>query len=57
MDECRSRGARYLYLDVRASNTVAQSLYASAGFEMVRRRPRYYTKPVEDALVLRCALD
>ena len=57
MAACRTRGARYLYLDVRASNTVAQALYTSAGFELVRRRARYYTKPVEDALVLRCVLD
>lgn len=55
-DAAYERGARQVFLEVRASNSVAQSLYASAGFVEVSRRVRYYDHPVEDALVLRLSL-
>jgi ribosomal-protein-alanine N-acetyltransferase len=45
-------GARRLYLEVRASNGAAQSFYAGLGFEVVGRRPGYYSRPREDALVM-----
>lgn len=45
-------GARRLTLEVRESNDVAQALYRSFGFEIVGRRPRYYTDDGEDALVM-----
>jgi ribosomal-protein-alanine N-acetyltransferase len=44
-------GARDVYLEVRESNVAARQLYASAGFEHVGRRKRYYNDG-EDALVL-----
>ena len=47
-----SIGARRMTLEVRASNTVAQALYHSFGFEVVGRRARYYTDDGEDALVM-----
>lgn len=50
------RGAVVMFLEVRESNTVAQALYASRGFEEVGRRRRYYRHPVEDARVLRASL-
>jgi [ribosomal protein S18]-alanine N-acetyltransferase len=43
-------------LEVRASNLAALHFYASHKFEVVGRRPRYYTAPVEDALLLTAAL-
>jgi ribosomal-protein-alanine N-acetyltransferase len=49
----RARGARVAYLEVRASNQTAQALYRKARFEVVGVRPRYYTHPVEDAVVMR----
>lgn len=49
----RKQGVNYLFLEVRASNLPAQSLYASAGFVEVGRRKKYYVNPVEDALILR----
>jgi [ribosomal protein S18]-alanine N-acetyltransferase len=52
----RERGATEIFLEVRASNLEAQRLYRSYGFEEVGRRGRYYTEPVEDALVLRAPL-
>lgn len=56
MSEAATRGAQSMYLEVRASNFAAQSLYGSAGFVAVGRRQRYYQQPVEDALVLRAPL-
>jgi [ribosomal protein S18]-alanine N-acetyltransferase len=45
-------GARRMTLEVRASNEAAQALYHAFGFEIVGRRPRYYTDDGEDALVM-----
>lgn len=42
-----------LALEVRKSNTAACNLYEKKGFLFVGCRPRYYEKPVEDALILR----
>ena len=47
-----SIGARRMTLEVRASNVAAQALYGAFGFEIVGRRPRYYTDDGEDALVM-----
>jgi ribosomal-protein-alanine N-acetyltransferase len=47
----RGRGCRRLHLEVRADNTVAIALYKKAGFEVVRRRERYYPD-FSDALVM-----
>ena len=44
--------ARRMSLEVRVSNESAQALYRSFGFEVVGRRPRYYTDDGEDALVM-----
>lgn len=44
-----------VYLEVRASNEPAQALYRSRGFEAVGRRKGYYTRPAEDAIVMRHA--
>lgn len=52
LGEARSGGARKATLEVRESNTAAIRLYESLGFTLVARRPRYYTKPEEDALIL-----
>ena len=54
--EATRRGATAVYLEVRESNASARRLYASRGFVEVGRRTRYYRKPVEDAVVLRCAV-
>jgi ribosomal-protein-alanine N-acetyltransferase len=43
-------------LEVRASNLSALRFYANHKFEVVGRRPRYYTAPVEDALLLTATL-
>lgn len=39
-------------LEVRISNTVAQNLYSSMGFEVAGRRKKYYTDTGEDGLIM-----
>jgi ribosomal-protein-alanine N-acetyltransferase len=56
LGESVARGAEQVYLEVRESNDPARSLYASRGFTEVSRRRAYYRDPVEDALVLRLAV-
>jgi [ribosomal protein S18]-alanine N-acetyltransferase len=45
-------GARRATLEVRRSNDAARLLYERFGFTIAGVRRAYYTKPVEDALVL-----
>ena len=52
IDEAARRGATRATLEVRESNEPARRLYGRLGFEVVARRPRYNTQPVEDALIL-----
>jgi [ribosomal protein S18]-alanine N-acetyltransferase len=52
-DLAARRGAREAFLEVRESNLAARALYRSAGFKEVGRRPGYYNRPREDALLLR----
>ena len=56
IERARRRGAAQAWLEVRAGNTRARKLYASAGFVEAGRRADYYRDPAEDALILRCAL-
>lgn len=51
-----ARGARDVFLDVRADNPVATALYASEGFVEIGRRPRYYQPDDVDAVVMRLDL-
>lgn len=49
----KEKGVKTLLLEVRVSNGPAKELYQKLGFEIVGKRPRYYEKPREDALILR----
>ena len=53
VERLQERCVRSLTLEVRVSNLPAISLYESMGFLVVGRRPKYYQKPKEDALILR----
>ena len=46
---CRARGASELFLEVRASNEAAMSLYRAFGFTQCGVRKQYYKHPCEDA--------
>lgn len=53
LDESERRGAREVFLEVRADNPVARALYASLGFEEIGVRPHYYQPDDVDAVVMR----
>ena len=46
------QGARSAHLEVRPSNIPAVELYLKHGFELVGKRPKYYTDSKEDALLM-----
>lgn len=48
----RERGAERVILEVRESNLAAVGLYEKYGFKAVGRRKRYYSHPVEDAVLM-----
>lgn len=52
LGEAATAGAVRATLEVRSSNEPAIALYRRFGFVERGRRPRYYTNPVEDALIL-----
>ena len=52
LDLAGQRGVTRIYLEVRASNHPALSLYQKVGFEKIGIRKDYYEKPREDALIL-----
>lgn len=52
LKEGAALGARRATLEVRRSNDAARLLYERFGFSVAGVRRAYYTKPVEDALVL-----
>ncbi len=43
---------RLVLLEVRPSNFQARELYGAFGFQDLYRKPNYYRRPVEDALVM-----
>ena len=52
LEEGARLGARRATLEVRRSNDPARYLYEQFGFTVAGVRRAYYTRPVEDALVL-----
>ena len=52
MEQARQADCARAILEVRASNAGAQQLYYRLGFAPVGVRPKYYTRPSEDALIL-----
>lgn len=56
LDDLRGAGVARVFLEVRESNRPAQMFYQVLGFTAVSRRPGYYSRPREDALVLMCEI-
>src|SRR5690606_33164523 len=56
LTEATARGAREVFLEVRADNPGAEGLYRSEGFVELGRRPRYYQPDDVDAVVMRLDL-
>lgn len=49
---CKCSEITTMTLEVRVSNIPAINLYKKFGFFSVGKRPNYYAKPVEDALIM-----
>jgi len=58
LSQALDRGARQVFLEVRASNERALKLYRKAGFDELNRRKGYYRRADgrEDAIVMRKSL-
>ncbi|MBL4613239.1 MAG: ribosomal protein S18-alanine N-acetyltransferase [Emcibacter sp.] len=59
-EQARVAGVRDIFLEVRADNKAAESLYAKAGFDRVGRRKNYYGgrgAEKQDALIMKYSLD
>lgn len=52
-DIARKNNCGSIYLEVRRSNTAARTLYESEGFVIIGERKKYYTSPVEDAVIMK----
>ena len=52
LEDAARHGADHATLEVRRSNEPALRLYQRLGFTVQAVRPRYYTSPEEDALIL-----
>jgi ribosomal-protein-alanine N-acetyltransferase len=48
----KEKGCRFIYLEVRSSNSAAQTFYKRFGFRVAVLRKKYYTNPIEDAVVM-----
>jgi len=49
---CKCSEIQAMTLEVRESNVPAIGLYEKYGFVSAGKRPRYYMKPVEDAIIM-----
>lgn len=56
IDWCKTAGAATVELEVRAASESAIGLYQGLGFVRVGRRPKYYSGPVDDAVLMRLDL-
>lgn len=56
LDAAVERGVRQVFLEVRADNPPAISLYEAVGFKEIGVRPKYYQPDGVDAIVMRLRL-
>ena len=52
IEKAKTSGCHAMFLDVRASNSAAISLYSKYRFSELYRRKLYYRNPPEDAVVM-----
>ncbi len=51
-NECQEQEVTSIFLEVAGRNTAARRLYKKSGYSQVGRRAAYYSKPLDDALVM-----
>jgi ribosomal-protein-alanine N-acetyltransferase len=56
IEAAKERGARQVFLEVRADNPNASALYESLGFEQIAVRPHYYQPDDVDARIMKLAI-
>ena len=52
LDEARERKLSFVTLEVRESNAAAIALYEQLGFVRLGKRPNFYRKPTEAAVIM-----
>lgn len=52
LKKLHKQGAKFIFLEVRPSNTAARSLYKKLEFQVLKIRKNYYSNPLEDALIM-----
>lgn len=52
VDNAQAKEVNAIFLETRISNKAALNLYHQQGFEIIDKRPKYYTDNREDALVM-----
>ena len=52
LDEARARELAFVTLEVRESNAAAIALYEQLGFIKLGKRPNFYRKPTEAAVIM-----
>ncbi|MDO4438825.1 MAG: ribosomal protein S18-alanine N-acetyltransferase [Eubacteriales bacterium] len=57
IDISKKNNAESLLLEVRSGNEAAIGLYRHFGFKEIDVRKKYYSKPVEDALIMELVLE
>jgi len=56
LQQATASGLEQVFLEVRESNRPAMALYKKFGFQITGRRPNYYCRPQEAALLMRLEL-
>lgn len=56
LEEAKIKNVTRMLLEVRKSNEVAINFYKRNQFEILGDRKKYYTNPVEDALIMDCKI-
>lgn len=57
LSELARKKVKTCFLEVRLSNGAGQSLYSALGFWKIGLRPKYYSHPVEDAVLMQLDLN
>ena len=57
IEEAKQLGSKEIFLEVRADNEVARSLYLALGFEHIDTRKRYYQPDDVDAWIMRLTMN